>query len=201
MLFRQFVDDDLGCASYLVGSTETAEALVVDPAYAIEVYIDEAASNGLASPASSRARPRRPRLGSRPAGPRARRARLRASARGAGVRVRRDRGRRRAAHGEGDAGCAAHARAPPRALMRYMVDDARLLTGDSLFVGDAARPDLAVERGGGRRGAVPQPPPPGAAPRRRRGVPGPRGRLALRRLAQPRALVDARAARGSGTAH
>ena len=42
MLFTQFVDDDLGCASYLVGCEDCGEAVVVDPAYAIEQYLDEA---------------------------------------------------------------------------------------------------------------------------------------------------------------
>ena len=42
MLFRQFVDDDLGCASYLIGDPATGEAFVVDPAYAIEQYVEAA---------------------------------------------------------------------------------------------------------------------------------------------------------------
>ena len=42
MLFRQFVDDDLGCASYLIGDEEAGVAVVVDPAYAIEQYLDAA---------------------------------------------------------------------------------------------------------------------------------------------------------------
>jgi hydroxyacylglutathione hydrolase len=42
MLFRQFVDEDLGCASYLVGDEAADEALLVDPAYAIEQYLEEA---------------------------------------------------------------------------------------------------------------------------------------------------------------
>lgn len=42
VLFRQFVDDDLGCASYLIGDEETGEAVVVDPAFTIEQYLDEA---------------------------------------------------------------------------------------------------------------------------------------------------------------
>jgi hydroxyacylglutathione hydrolase len=42
VLFRQFVDDDLGCASYLIGDEEAGEAVVVDPAYAIEPYLAEA---------------------------------------------------------------------------------------------------------------------------------------------------------------
>ena len=43
MLFRQFVDEGLGCASYLVGDEHAARAVVVDPAYAIEPYLEEAA--------------------------------------------------------------------------------------------------------------------------------------------------------------
>jgi hydroxyacylglutathione hydrolase len=43
VLFRQFVDDDLGCASYLIGDEKTGEAVVIDPAYAIEPYLEEAA--------------------------------------------------------------------------------------------------------------------------------------------------------------
>ena len=42
MLFTQFVDDDLGCASYLVGDEDAGVAAVVDPAYAIEQYLEEA---------------------------------------------------------------------------------------------------------------------------------------------------------------
>jgi hydroxyacylglutathione hydrolase len=42
MLFRQFLDEDLGCASYLVGDEAAGKALVVDPAYAIEQYLEEA---------------------------------------------------------------------------------------------------------------------------------------------------------------
>ena len=42
VLFRQFVDDDLGCASYLIGDPARGEAIVVDPAYAIEQYLEAA---------------------------------------------------------------------------------------------------------------------------------------------------------------
>jgi hydroxyacylglutathione hydrolase len=42
VIFTQFVDDDLGCASYLVGDEKAAVAVVVDPAYAIEQYLEEA---------------------------------------------------------------------------------------------------------------------------------------------------------------
>src|SRR6476659_9346496 len=47
MLFRQFVDEDLGCASYLVGDDDAGEALLVDPAYAIEHYLEEAERQGV----------------------------------------------------------------------------------------------------------------------------------------------------------
>jgi hydroxyacylglutathione hydrolase len=47
VIFRQFVDDDLGCASYLVGDEETHQAVVVDPAYAIEQYLVAAEQEGV----------------------------------------------------------------------------------------------------------------------------------------------------------
>jgi hydroxyacylglutathione hydrolase len=47
VLFRQFIDDDLGCASYLVGDEQAGDAVLVDPAYAVEQYIDEADSRGI----------------------------------------------------------------------------------------------------------------------------------------------------------
>ena len=42
MIFTQFVDDALGCASYLVGDPGTGQAIVVDPAFASEQYVEEA---------------------------------------------------------------------------------------------------------------------------------------------------------------
>jgi hydroxyacylglutathione hydrolase len=47
VLFRQFVDDDLGCASYLIGDESAGRAVVVDPAFAIEPYVDEAKRRGV----------------------------------------------------------------------------------------------------------------------------------------------------------
>src|SRR5579884_185082 len=47
MLFRQFVDDDLGCGSYLVGDPAVGEAVVVDPAFAIEQYLEAAEAEGV----------------------------------------------------------------------------------------------------------------------------------------------------------
>jgi hydroxyacylglutathione hydrolase len=47
VLFRQFVDEDLGCASYVIGDEGTGEAVVVDPAYAVEPYLEEAERAGV----------------------------------------------------------------------------------------------------------------------------------------------------------
>jgi glyoxylase-like metal-dependent hydrolase (beta-lactamase superfamily II)/rhodanese-related sulfurtransferase len=43
VLFQQFLDDDLGCASYLVGDEEAGVAAIVDPPYAIEALLEAAA--------------------------------------------------------------------------------------------------------------------------------------------------------------
>src|SRR5260370_4973532 len=48
VLFKQFVDDDLGCASYLIGDEQAGAAVVVDPAYAIEPYLEECKRRGVA---------------------------------------------------------------------------------------------------------------------------------------------------------
>jgi glyoxylase-like metal-dependent hydrolase (beta-lactamase superfamily II)/rhodanese-related sulfurtransferase len=42
VIFTQFVDEDLGCASYLVGDETVGEAVVVDPALAVEQYLGAA---------------------------------------------------------------------------------------------------------------------------------------------------------------
>jgi hydroxyacylglutathione hydrolase len=47
VIFRQLVDDDLGCASYLVGDEQAGVAVLVDPAYAIEPYLEQAAHDGV----------------------------------------------------------------------------------------------------------------------------------------------------------
>ena len=45
MLFLQFLNDDLGCASYLVGCEGAGEAVVVDPPYAVEPLLEAAAKH------------------------------------------------------------------------------------------------------------------------------------------------------------
>jgi glyoxylase-like metal-dependent hydrolase (beta-lactamase superfamily II) len=39
LLFRQFVNEDLGCASYLVGDSEAGVAVVVDPPFAVDELV------------------------------------------------------------------------------------------------------------------------------------------------------------------
>ncbi|HEX5633849.1 MAG TPA: MBL fold metallo-hydrolase, partial [Gemmatimonadales bacterium] len=40
MYFKQFLDDRIGCASYLIASRQTREAVIVDPALVIEPYVE-----------------------------------------------------------------------------------------------------------------------------------------------------------------
>jgi hydroxyacylglutathione hydrolase len=47
VLFRQFVNEDLGCGSYLVGDCEAGVAVVIDPQFAIGQYLDAAAAEGV----------------------------------------------------------------------------------------------------------------------------------------------------------
>jgi hydroxyacylglutathione hydrolase len=47
VLFQQFLDDDLGCASYLVGDEEAGVAAIVDPPYAIERVLETAERRGV----------------------------------------------------------------------------------------------------------------------------------------------------------
>ena len=156
MFFRQFVDDDLGCASYVVG--DDGEAIVVDPGYAIEPYIAEIERHGAQACcvlethnhadhvsghgrfALERGVPVRIHAAARaeyPFGPLADGEEVRAGA--VALRVVHTPGHR------------------PEHCCFEVVDRSRseepwlVLTGDSLFVGDAARPDLAVEAREGAR--------------------------------------------------
>ena len=47
MLFQQFLDEDLGCASYLVGDEEAGIAAVVDPPFALEQLLEAAERQGV----------------------------------------------------------------------------------------------------------------------------------------------------------
>ena len=161
MIFRQVTHDDLGCASYLVGDEDAGVAAVVDPKLEIDEYLrlarylgvriehilethnhaDHVSGHG----AARRRRPARRSTSTATAAPdydhepfddgwelelgdaaRARAPHARPPARAHGVRAR----------------STTSAAPSPWAV----------LTGDSLFVGDIARPDLAVDKEEGARG-------------------------------------------------
>ena len=46
MYFKQFLHDDLGCSSYFIASRQSRDAVVVDPAYDIQPYLDLARERG-----------------------------------------------------------------------------------------------------------------------------------------------------------
>jgi hydroxyacylglutathione hydrolase len=152
VLFRQFVDDDLGCASYLIGDPARGEAIVVDPAYAIEQYLeaayDEAVrivrvleththadhvsghgrlalEHGVTVSVHPLAEPEFPFAPLEDG--------QELTAGSLSVRVLHTPGHR-------PEHCA------------FVVADELVLTGDSLFIGDAARPDLAIDAREGAEG-------------------------------------------------
>ena len=151
MIFRQFVSEDLGCASYLVGDEDAGEALLVDPAYAIEQYLDEAE-----------------RLGVRIV--RVLETHTHADHVSGHGRLALEHDLPVSIHGEAGAGYPheplSDGEEIPAGSLRvrclhtpghrpehccFLAEDA-LLTGDSLFVGAVARPDLAVEAREGAEG-------------------------------------------------
>ncbi|CAN5466875.1 MBL fold metallo-hydrolase [soil metagenome] len=159
MLFRQVLNEDLGCASYLVGDAKAGVAAVVDPQWEIEPYLRLARLHGVriehilethnhADHVSGHGRLSR--------------------ATGAAIHVHELAGaeydheaitggwslklgnvRIEALHTEGHR---------PEHTSFVLFDSSRseepwaVLTGDSLFVGDVARPDLAVEPRDGAAG-------------------------------------------------
>jgi hydroxyacylglutathione hydrolase len=159
VIFRQFVDDGLGCASYLIGDGDTGEAVVVDPAYAVEQYLDEASRQEVRLTSVLETHTHADHLSGH--------GRL-ALEHGCTVRVHRAAGaeyahdpledgttvdvgavRLRTIHtpGHRPEHCAFAVSDRHRSDEPWLV-----LTGDSLFVGDAARPDLAIEARAGAEG-------------------------------------------------
>jgi glyoxylase-like metal-dependent hydrolase (beta-lactamase superfamily II)/rhodanese-related sulfurtransferase len=151
MLFRQFVDEDLGCASYLVGDEDAREAVLVDPAYAVEQYVAEAELHGVrivrvleththADHVSGHGRlalehdiPVSVHAAAEAAYPN--------DALADGDEIAAGSVRIRCLHTPGH-----------RPEHCCFLIDRTLLTGDSLFVGSVARPDLAVEAREGAEG-------------------------------------------------
>jgi hydroxyacylglutathione hydrolase len=158
VIFRQFVDDDLGCASYLVGDEETREAVAVDPAYAIEQYLAAAKQEGVRIVRTLETHTHADHLSGH--------GRL-ALEHGIpiGIHPAAEVGYEHDPLGDGQeivlGNVALQVLHTPghrpehccfAALDRARGDEAWVvLTGDSLFVGDAARPDLAVEAVDGAR--------------------------------------------------
>jgi hydroxyacylglutathione hydrolase len=159
MIFTQFVDDALGCASYLVGDPATGQAVVVDPAFAIEQYREEAVHREVRIVRTIETHTHADHLSGH--------GRL-ALEDGVPVSI------HRAADAEyphdpledgaeialGDIvlRCIHTPGHRPEHCCLAVTDRTRgddpwiVLTGDSLFVGDAARPDLAVEAREGAEG-------------------------------------------------
>jgi hydroxyacylglutathione hydrolase len=159
MIFRQITHDDLACASYLVGDPSAGVAAVVDPRFEIEEYLELARylrvriehvleTHNHADHVSGHGRL--------------------AAATGATIHIHRDAGadyehepfedgwelelgelRVRAIHTPGHR---------PEHTAFALIDSSRgeepwaVLTGDTLFVGDIARPDLAIDKREGARG-------------------------------------------------
>jgi glyoxylase-like metal-dependent hydrolase (beta-lactamase superfamily II)/rhodanese-related sulfurtransferase len=159
VLFKQFLDDDLGCASYLVGDEHAGVAVVVDPPYHVEPVLEEAKRHGVRLAAVLETHTHADHVSGH--------GRL-ALEHGVPIRIH----------------SAAEAMFPhepledgteievgevvlrtihtpghrPEHCCFALTDRSRgdepwlVLTGDSLFVGDAARPDLAVEAQEGAEG-------------------------------------------------
>jgi hydroxyacylglutathione hydrolase len=160
MIFRQVTHDDLGCASYLIGDEKAGVAAVVDPRFEIEVYLELARylhariehileTHNHADHLSGHGRL--------------------AAATGAVIHIHRD-AEAEYEHDPIEDGWqlelgSVHVKAlhtpghrPEHTAFalsdRRRGDDApwAVLTGDTLFVGDIARPDLAVDKTEGARG-------------------------------------------------
>jgi rhodanese-related sulfurtransferase/glyoxylase-like metal-dependent hydrolase (beta-lactamase superfamily II) len=146
MIFRQLTHDDLGCASYLIGDEEAGVAAVVDPKLEIDEYLALARYMGVriehilethnhADHVSGHGRLAAPDYDHEPFDD--------------GFELRLGSVVVRALHTPGHR---------PEHTAFALIDTARgpepwaVLTGDTLFVGDIARPDLAVEKAEGAHG-------------------------------------------------
>jgi hydroxyacylglutathione hydrolase len=158
MIFRQITHDDLGCASYLVGDENAGVAAVVDPRFEIDTYLDLARYMGVSIEHVFETHNHADHVSGH--------GRL-VAATGATIHIHRaagpDYGHEafddgdefelgslviRALHTPGHR---------PEHTAFALIDTRRgeepwaVLTGDSLFVGDIARPDLAIEKSEGAR--------------------------------------------------
>ena len=159
MIFRQITHDDLGCASYLVGDEKAGVAAVVDPRFEVDEYLELARYMGVRIEHVFETHNHADHVSGH--------GRL-AAATGATIHI-----HRYAApaydhepFGDGDEwelGAlrirALHTPGHRPEHTAFALVDARrgeepwaVLTGDTLFVNDVARPDLAIEKAEGARG-------------------------------------------------
>jgi glyoxylase-like metal-dependent hydrolase (beta-lactamase superfamily II)/rhodanese-related sulfurtransferase len=159
VLFKQFLDDDLGCASYLVGDEHAGVAVVVDPPYAIGPVLAEAERAGVELTGVLETHTHADHVSGhgRLALERGVPIRVHAAAEAAFAHEPLEDGTEiglgeivlRAIHTPGHR---------PEHCCFAVIDRSRagepwlVLTGDSLFVGDSARPDLAIEAAEGAEG-------------------------------------------------
>jgi glyoxylase-like metal-dependent hydrolase (beta-lactamase superfamily II)/rhodanese-related sulfurtransferase len=159
VLFTQFLNDDLGCACYLVGDEHEGVAVVVDPPYYVEPVLAEAKRYEVRIVGVLETHTHADHVSGH--------GRL-ALEHGVPIRVHRDAGAT-FPHEPLDDGTEVEVGAVvlrtihtpghrPEHCCFAVIDRSRadepwlVLTGDSLFVGDAGRPDLAVEAREGAEG-------------------------------------------------
>jgi hydroxyacylglutathione hydrolase len=159
MIFRQITHDDLGCASYLIGDEDAGVAAVVDPQLDIDEYLRLARYFGVSIEHILETHNHADHVSGH--------GRL-AAATGATIHIHEDAdpdyGHEAFADGWELALGAIRVRAlhtpghRPEHTAFTLVDTGRgrepwaVLTGDTLFVGDIARPDLAVDKEHGAHG-------------------------------------------------
>jgi hydroxyacylglutathione hydrolase len=158
MIFRQITHDDLGCASYLIGDERSGNAAVVDPRFEIDEYLELARYRGVTIEHVLETHNHADHVSGH--------GRL-VAATGARIHIHRD-ARPEYEHEPFDDGWelrlgslivrALHTPGHrPEHTAFALIDSRRgpdpwaVLSGDSLFVGDVARPDLAIEKTEGAR--------------------------------------------------
>ncbi len=159
MLFRQILHEDLSCASYLVGDTDSGVAAVIDPQWSIEPYLRLSRLHGVSIEHVLETHNHADHVSGH--------GRL-ARATGATIHIHElaGAGYPHESFGAGwhlDLGAveieALHTPGHRPEHTSFLLRDAdrggdpwAVLTGDSLFVGDVARPDLAIEPRDGAAG-------------------------------------------------
>ncbi len=157
MFFRQFINDDLGCASYVIGDTDAGECAVVDPGWDVAPYLELAAAKGLNISYVVETHNHADHVSGHG----------KLAQQGAEVAIYKDAGVEYPHRplGDGDTLEVGKVRLQvihtpghrPEHIALAVSDTSRsaapwlLLTGDSLFVGDVGRPDLAVQPDEGAR--------------------------------------------------